>query len=226
MLSAAPSVRPQSARELLAALEKCRRALPPSPRRLRRRRLLLLGGSLALAVLAGVAVIGALRGSHRAATLAPAERTIAVLPFENLSPNPADAFFATGVQDQITADLAKIASLKVVGSDSAKSYPAGKKRDLVAISKELEVSHLLTGSLERRDDHVHVAVSMTDAHDLSQPWKRQYDLRLPEVFAVQGEITRAVAERLQASLSPEEKAIINRPPTTNLQAYDLYLRAE
>ena len=226
MLSAAPASRPQSTRELLAVLEKCRLVSPPSSRLLRRRRLQLLGGPLALAALVGIACIAAFRWSHRAATLAPTERTIAVLPFENLSPNPTDAFFATGVQDQITADLAKIASLRVVGSDSAKSYPAGTKRDLAAIGKELGVGHLLTGSLERREDRVHIAVSITDLHDLSRPWNRLYDLRLPEVFAVQGEITRAVAERLQASLSPEEKAIINRPPTSNLQAYDLYLRAE
>ncbi len=219
MLSAAAAARPQSARELLAALERCRRALPPPPETRRRRRFLLLGVSLALATLAGGWLYRVTRPPPP-----PPDRSIAVLPFENLSPDPANAFFTTGVQDQITADLAKVASLQVVESAGAKPYPAGKDRDLAAIGKELGVRHLLTGSLERQDDRVHVAVSMTDLQDLARPWNRQYDLRLSEVFAVQGEITRAVADRLQASLSREERAIINRPPTTSLQAYDLYLR--
>ena len=217
MLSAAPSSRPQSARELLAALEKCRRALPPSPQVLRRRRLRLLGGALTLAALAA--------GWLYHATRPPPDRSVAVLPFENRSADPANGFFATGVRDQITVDLAHIGQLKVIGTDSANDYPPDKPRDFASIGRTLGVRYLLTGSLQRQGDKFEVGVCLTDSHDPAHPWTGEYIRSSPEIFAVQGEITRAVANRLQASLTPEEKAAVNRPPTTSLAAYDLYLQA-
>ena len=216
MLSAAPQSRPQSARELLAALEKCRQALPPPPESLRRRRFLLLGTSLALAALAG--------GWLYRITRPPPDRSLAVLPFENLSPDPADTFFTVGMQDEIAADLARVRSLRIIGSDSTRSYPPAG-RDLARVGRELGVAHLLEGSLQREGSKVHVNLRLVDLHDPGHPWTKEYDRQLADVFAVQGEITRAVADRLDAGLSADEKVAVNRPPTTDLAAYDLYLRA-
>ena len=154
----------------------------------------------------------------------PADQSIAVLPFENLSPDAADAFFTVGVQDEITADLARIAALKVIGSDSTRSYAVGS-RDLARIGGELGVRYLLEGSVRREGGEVRVSVRLDDVHNPAHPWTNQYNRRLPDVFVVQGEITRAVADRLRVVLSEEQKAAIDEPPTSDLAAYDLYLRA-
>lgn len=216
MMSAAPSARPQSARELLAVLERCRRSLPP-PEVRRRHRRLLIGGGTVLFVFAGTWLYQATRP--------PLDRSIVVLPFDNLSPNPADGFFTVGTQDEITADLARVKDLRVIGSNSTRSYPPGN-RDLMRISRELGVAHLLEGSLRREGGKVHLGLRLVDIHDPDHPWTKEYDRQVADVFAVQGEVTRAIAERLDAKLSASEKAAVNRPPTTDLIAYDLYLRAK
>ena len=223
LLAVDPAARPQSARELLDALRRCQERFPagkpgtPHRGRLRRR-------TAVLSALAAIVVAAGAWWVRVYAPPAPTDRSVAVLPFENLSPDPADAFFAVGVQDEITADLARIAALKVIGSDSTRSY-AIKGRDLARIGRELGVARLLEGSVRREGERVRVTLRLVDVHHLTHLWTEQYDRRLSDVFAVQGEITRAVADRLHAPLSPEEKSAINRPPTDDLAAYDLYLRA-
>ena len=220
MLAVRPADRPGSARELLETLHRVQLQVANAAR-FRLARLASALGLLALAVLAA-----ALWREHTRPPLTPPDRSLAVLPFENLSPDQADAFFTTGIQDQITADLGRAATLRVTGSDSARHYPPGPHgRDLTIVGRELGVRYLVEGSAKRTGGHLEVAVCLTDLRDPGHPWNQRYERRLTDVFAVQGEITRAVAEQLQATLSAEEKAAINRPPTTNLAAYDLYLHA-
>ncbi len=222
MLAVDPANRPQSARELIEALRRCQTQHPFArvPRHAGRRR---AAAACALLLLFGGGAAGVWRYSTRVPSL-PTDRSIALLPFENLSPDQADAFFTVGVQDEITADLAHIAALKVIGSDSTRSYSLGG-RNHARIGRELGVRHLLEGSVRREGGQVRILVRLIDVRNLARPWTNQYDRRLTDVFAVQGEITRAVADQLNIALSEGQKVAINEPPTSDLAAYDLYLRA-
>jgi serine/threonine protein kinase/tetratricopeptide (TPR) repeat protein len=221
MLAVDPADRPQSPRELLTAVHRCYVRFEPQARSRRAR-----FGLTTVAAALLIAVIAFAMWTHRKArSLAEMERSIAVLPFENLSPNTEDAFFTVGMQDEITGDLARLADIKVIGAQSTRSYLPGKDRDLVSIARELGVRHLFEGSVRREADKVRIAIRLVDVHDQAHPWARQYDRRLPDVFALQAEITRAVADRLHAEFSDPEKAEVDEPPTRDIAAYDLYLRA-
>ena len=154
------------------------------------------------------------------------ERSIAVLPFENLSANGEDTYFTVGMQDEITGDLAKLAGMKVIGNQSTRSYPPGKERNLHAIGRDLGVRHLLEGTVSRDHDQMRVALHLVDLRDSGRPWTETYERPMKDVFALQSEITQAVAARLKARLSPNETVALNEPPTADLRAYDLYLRAQ
>ena len=119
----------------------------------------------------------------------------------------------------------RLAGLKVVGSQSTRSYLPGKKRNLPEIGRELGVRHLLDGSVSRENDQLRVTVQLVDLRDSAHPWTEAYQRPIKDVFALQSEITRAVAAQLRAGLLPNEKAMLDTPPTTDLQAYDLYLQA-
>ena len=222
MLAAAPAARPQSARELLETLHRCQERLPGSGRTTRHRvhRGLIMGGAFCVAAVMGLAAWW----QHVPRATMPTDASVAVLPFENLSPDPAEAFFTRGVQDKITADLARIARLKVIGPDSVKAYPPGN-RDLPTIAQDLGVGHLLEGSVRREGEQIHIHVWLANARNSAQAWTGQYDRPLAEIFALQSEITREVADHLRVPLSPTEAADINQPPTRNLAAYDLLLRS-
>jgi adenylate cyclase len=152
-------------------------------------------------------------------------KSIAVLPFENLSSDPDNAFFADGMQDQILTDLAKIADLKVISRTSVMPYKTGVARKLREIGQQLGVAHLLEGSVQRAANRVRVNVQLIDARSDTHLWAQSYDRDLADVFAIQSEIAKAIVEQLQAKLSPTEALAIAKPPTTDLAAYDLYLRA-
>ncbi|HEX8679454.1 MAG TPA: protein kinase, partial [Chthoniobacterales bacterium] len=222
MLAADPGDRPQSARELLAALERCEAKLARAGQWKKARRGLAVAAMLAVALLGTLFVREAME--RQRAAQAAADRSIAVLPFENLSPDPADAFFTTGMQDEITSELAMIAQLKVIGADSARGYPPGK-RDLAHIGRELGVGHLLEGSVRRSGGQARVEVNLIDLRDRTRDWKNEYERALSDVFAVQREITGDVANRLRATLSADEKTSLSEQPTSDPVAYDLYLRA-
>jgi TolB-like protein len=149
-----------------------------------------------------------------------------VLPFENLSADPENAFFTDGVQDEILNDLAKIADLKVISRTSVMPYKTRVKRNLRQIANELGVAHVVEGSVQRAANHVRVSAQLIDAKTDTHLWVESYDRPLDDVFAIQSEIAKAIAAQLQAKLSPAEKAAIEQPPTTNLVAYDRYLRAK
>ncbi|MBA2586437.1 MAG: hypothetical protein H0U99_08125 [Chthoniobacterales bacterium] len=160
------------------------------------------------------------------ATPAPVrEKSIAVLPFENRSDDKQNAYFADGVQDALLADLAKIADLKVISRTSVMPYKSGIARNLREIGAQLGVSYLCEGSVQRAGGSVRVSAQLIDAATDAHLWAENFDRPLDDVFAIQSEIAKAIADQLRAKLSPQEKAAIEKPPTNDLVAYDLYLRS-
>jgi serine/threonine protein kinase len=156
----------------------------------------------------------------------PAEKSIAVLPFEDISANKDDAYFADGVQDEILNNLAKIAQLKVISRTSVMQYRADSKRDLRQIAAALGVANVLEGTVRRDGNHVRVSTELVDARNDNTIWADSYDRDLTDIFAIQSEVAQTIATKLAATLSPEEKRYIEKKPTENLEAYDLYLRAK
>jgi TolB-like protein/class 3 adenylate cyclase/Tfp pilus assembly protein PilF len=157
---------------------------------------------------------------------AVSDKSIAVLPFENLSDDKQNAYFTDGVQDEILADLAKIADLKVISRTSVMQYKSGARRDLRAIAAQLGVANILEGSVQRAGNKVRVTAQLINARTDVHLWAEKYDRPLDDVFAIQSDIAQAIASQLQAKLSPQEKSAVNTRPTSDLQAYDLYLRAQ
>ena len=153
-------------------------------------------------------------------------KSIAVLPFENLSRDPDNAFFADGVQDQILSNLAQIADLKVISRTSVMQYKSDAPRNLREIGQQLGVAHVIEGSVQRAGNKVRVIAQLLDARTDAHLWAQTYDRDLADVFAIQSEIAKAIADQLQATLSPNEKKAIEQPPTTDLAAFDLYSRAK
>jgi TolB-like protein/Tfp pilus assembly protein PilF len=153
------------------------------------------------------------------------EKSIAVLPFENLSANQENAYFADGVQDEIRTNLAKIADLKVISRTSVMQYKSGIARNLREIGQRLGVAHLLEGRVQRDGGKVRVNVQLIDARTDAHLWAQTYDRDLADVFAIQSEIAKAIADQLQAKLSLSEIAAIEERPTKDLVAYDLHLHA-
>jgi TolB-like protein/Tfp pilus assembly protein PilF len=147
-----------------------------------------------------------------------------VLPFENLSEEKQNEYFADGIQDEILTKLARIADLKVISRTSTLKYKS-KPQDLRTVAQQLGVAHLLEGSVQRAANKVRVNAQLIDARNDAHLWAQTYDRDLADVFAIQSEIAKAIADQLQAKLSPNEKKAIEQPPTTDLAAFDLYSRA-
>ena len=151
------------------------------------------------------------------------EKSIAVLPFENLSDNKDDAFFADGVQDDVLTKLARISDLKVISHTSVMHYRGNQ--DPPKIGKALGVLHLLDGTVRRYGGKVHVNARLVDARTGTHVWAAEYDRDLNEVFAIETDVAQSVASRLRAKVSAYEKTAIEKRPTEDLVAYDLYVRA-
>jgi serine/threonine protein kinase/Tfp pilus assembly protein PilF len=164
--------------------------------------------------------------SSQATVAAAPEKSIAVLPFENLSANQENSFFADGVQDEILMNLAKVADLKVISRTSVMQYRNTATRNLPEIAQALKVAHVLVGSVQRAGSRVRVSAQLIDARTDAHLWAEHYDRPLDDVFAIQSEIAKTIAEQLRAKLSPVEKAAIEQPPTVNLEAYDFYNQAK
>jgi serine/threonine protein kinase len=169
---------------------------------------------------------GGLFVNQRVAQAIPTEKSIAVLPFENISANKDDAYFADGVQDEILNNLAKIAQLKVISRTSVMQYRADNKRDLRQIASALGVANVLEGTVRRDGNHVRVSTELIDARNDNTVWADSYDRDLTDIFAIQSEVAQTIAGKLTATLSPEEEHSIAAKPTDNLDAYDLYLRGK
>jgi TolB-like protein/Tfp pilus assembly protein PilF len=153
-------------------------------------------------------------------------KSIAVLPFQNLSKEEENAFFADGVQDEILANLSKVADLKVISRTSVTQYKNTATRNLPEIAQALKVAHVLEGSVQRSGNRVRVSAQLIDARNDTHVWAEKYDRDLADVFAIQSEIAEKIAGQLQAKLSPKEKSVISERPTSDLAAYDLYLQAK
>src|SRR4029077_6047799 len=139
--------------------------------------------------------------AHRS-TGAVSEKSIAVLPFENRSEEKQNEFFTDGVQDQILTDLSQIADLKVISRTSVMQYKSGAPRNLREIGQQLGVAHALEGSVQRAANKVRVNAQLIDARNDAHLWAQTYDRDLSDVFAIQSEIAKAIADQLQAKLSP------------------------
>jgi TolB-like protein/Tfp pilus assembly protein PilF len=179
---------------------------------------------LVLAAIIGGAAFFLRRPIH--STPAVVDKSIAVLPFENLSTEKQNEYFADGMQDQILTDLAQIADLKVISRISVMQYKSGIARNLREIGQQLGVANVVEGSVQRAGNRVRVNAQLVDARTDAHLWAQTYDRNLSDVFAIQSEIAKAIADQLQAKLSPNEKRTIEQPPTTDLAAFDLYSRAK
>ena len=153
------------------------------------------------------------------------EKSIAVLPFENRSDEKENAYFADGVQNEILTNLAKIGDLWVISRTSVMQYKSGAQRNVREIGQQLRVAHLLEGSVQRSGNRVRVTAQLIDARSDTQQWGDRYDRDLADVFAIQSEIAKTIADQLKAKLSPQEKARVEEIPTANTEAYVFYLRA-
>ena len=190
----------------------------------RRARLRWVGGAAALLALTmivgGIAMFS--RSRVRSALPVP-EKSIAVLPFENLSRDPDNAYFAEGMQDEILARLSKIADLKVISRTSTQKYKSAPD-NLREIAKQLGVANVLEGSVQKAADQVRVNVQLINALNDAHLWGDIYDRKLTDIFAVESDIATTIANTLQAKLTGAEKQSIAAPPTSDLTAYELYLK--
>ncbi len=180
--------------------------------------------TIALLLLAGIAAAFVLvaKKSAKLAANVP-EKSIAVLPFENLSEEKGNAYFAEGMQDEILARLAKIADLKVISRTSTQKYKSAPD-NLREIAKQLAVANILEGSVQKAADQVRVTVQLINATTDAHLWAETYDRKLTDIFAVESDIAKTIADTLQAKLTGSEKTEIAKRPTVNSEAYELYLK--
>jgi len=181
-----------------------------------------------IAALIIVAALAAAAGgfyifSHRSGSKAIPEKSIAVLPFENLSRDPDNAYFADGIQDEILTRLSKIADLKVISRTSTQQYRS-KPGNLSDIARQLGVAHILEGSVQKAGNAVHINVQLIKAATDAHLWGESYDRELQNIFSVEGDVAKAIADQLRAKLTGQEEQVIAAKPTDNPDAYDAYLR--
>ena len=171
--------------------------------------------TVALLVLAAIVGGIAMFSRYRARSpLAAPEKSIAVLPFENLSEDKANAYFADGIQDEILTRLSKIADLKVISRTSTQHYKSAPE-NLPEIAKQLGVAHILEGSVQKSGDAVRVNVQLIKAANDSHLWADTFDRKLTDIFSVESEVARAIAEQLRAKLTGQEEQVIAAKPTDN-----------
>src|SRR5438876_494072 len=182
------------------------------------------GTAAALLVLAVVIAAIAIFSRYRERSALPAmEKSIAVLPFENLSHDPDNAYFADGIQDEIVTRLSKIADLTVISRTSTRHYKSAPE-NLPSIARELGVAHILEGSVQRSGGAVRVNVQLIKAANDSHLWADTFDRKLTDIFSVESDIAKAVADQLRAKLTGQEEEVLAARPTDNVEAYDAYLR--
>ncbi|HEX5491104.1 MAG TPA: FlgO family outer membrane protein [Candidatus Udaeobacter sp.] len=154
------------------------------------------------------------------------QKSIAVLPFQNLSDDKQNTYFADGVQDQILTNLGRVSDLRVISHTTVRQYKSGVPRNLREIGKQLGVTHILEGSVQRAGDRLRIAAQLIDARTDSQVWAETYDRTAADLFAIQSELAESIVAQLQAKLSAEQKARIEERPTQDLVAFELYQRAK
>ena len=221
ILATEPLARPQSAQALLAELDACEATLAPRSRRK-------LGALVAL--LLGVSVLAAsvfvkysVRSSNPPPARAP-EKSLAVLPFENLSKDERDAFFAAGIQDEIQTALAKGRRLRVISGASTIGFQKPNRRSITQIGQELGMENVLDGTVSREGDRLVVNLQLVETQSGKSVWANRYDSPVVEASGLSGQISSHVAMALATSLTPDEPAVGARGPTSNSEAYEEYLR--
>lgn len=165
-------------------------------------------------------------GEKQKASAETAAKSIAVLPFDNLSDDKQNSYFATGVQDQILTNLAKISDLRVISHTSVRQYKSGTPRNLREIGRQLGVAYVMEGSVQRASDRIRITAELIDARTDTHIWAETYDRTTADLFAIQSELAQAIAVQLKAKLSPQQKAEIEERPTQDLVAFELYLQAK
>src|SRR6266700_7140884 len=174
------------------------------------------------AIVAGIVMFS--RNRVRSVLAAP-EKSIAVFPFENLSEEKANAYFAYGIQNEILTRLAGIGDLKVISRSSAAKYKS-KPEDLKTVARELGVATVLEGTVQKAGDKVRVNAQLLDARIDTHLWAKSYDRDLKDVFAVETEVAQEIADTLRAKLSPSQSSALAAAPTRDTEAYDLFLKGE
>jgi serine/threonine protein kinase/Tfp pilus assembly protein PilF len=222
MLALEPASRPGT-RALAARLQRCS---PEARSKKRRTRVALATAALLILGISASFISLSLRTQNSLSNLGAAGKSIAVLPFENLSPDPDNVYFADGVQDEILTRLASLADLKVINRTSVMQYKSGAARDLHKIGHQLGVARVVEGSVQRAGNRVRVNAQLIDVSTNRALWGQTYDRDLADVFAIQSEIATSIARELQASLSAREKTAIQQAPTNDVTAFELYARAD
>jgi TolB-like protein len=216
----------------LALAEDLERWLKHEPIRARRTGIFMRGKkwvrrnpTIAALVVALAAAIGAMIWKSEFVHHPPTTG-IAVLPFENLSDDKENAFFADGMHDELLSNLAKVADLKVISRTSVMQYKSGVRRSLKKIAQQLAVSHVVEGNVRRTGNRIRVSVQLIDARTDTHLWAEHYERDVADVFAIQTEVAQQIANQLQAKLSATEQAAIAERPTADLAAYALYTKAK
>jgi TolB-like protein len=171
-------------------------------------------------------VHGSSSGKTESSAIRVPKRSIAVLPFDTLSDGKKDTYFADGVHDEILSHLAKLSQLKVISRTSAMTYRSEGNRDVRSIATALRVANVVEGTVRRDGNRIRITIRLVAARSDKTIWSETYDRDLTDIFGIQSEIAQMIASKLSASFSPEEKKRIERKPTNNLEAYDLYLQAK
>jgi serine/threonine protein kinase/Tfp pilus assembly protein PilF len=219
MLAIEPAARPAGARELSAKLQKIHASITD-----RGKIAVRLAVAAALILVPGTAAMWLFRGElFRASQFNPPEKSIAILPFLDLSQAKDQEYFCNGIQEEILTRLAKIADLKVISRTSTQRYQS-KPRNLSEIAKQLGVANILEGSVQKTADQVRVNVQLVNAQTDSHLWADTYDRKLTDIFGVESEIAKGIAESLRARLTGREEEALAVKPTNNPEAYDAYLR--
>jgi TolB-like protein len=202
---------------------QCKQALSKNKARARSNKLLAV---VAVALLLG----GAIAFIYWQGWLQPGqvllEKSVAVLPFENLSDEKQNVHFTEGVHDEILTSLAKVADLKVISRTSVMQYTSAAKRNLREIAAALGVAHIVEGTVQREGQHVRINAQLIDARSDTHVWSKTFDRNLADVFAMQSEVAEQIVRELRAELSPQEKAAIEERPTADEVAYELYVQAK
>jgi serine/threonine protein kinase len=221
MLALEPASRPGT-HELAARLQRC----SPEARSARRTRVALATAALLILGISAAFIFLSQRTQNSLSNLGAPGKSIAVLPFENLSSDAENAYFANGVQDEVLTRLASLADLKVISRTSVMQYKSGAARDLRKIGHQLGVGRVVEGSVQRAGNRVRVNAQLIDVSTNRALWGQSYDRDLADVFVIQSEIATSIAHQLQASLSPREKIAIEQAPTNDIPAFELYVRAK
>ena len=218
MLALEPASRPGT-HELAARLQRC----SPEARRVRRTHVTLAAAALLILGASAAIIFLSVRTQNSISNLGAPEKSIAVLPFENRSEDKTNAYFADGIQDEILTRLSKIADLKVISRTSTQRYKSAPE-NLPEIARQLGVAHIVEGSVQKSGDSVRVNVQLIKAANDSHLWAETYDRKLTDIFGVESEIAKGIAESLQAKLTSGEEQALAVKPTNNPGAYDAYLR--